>query len=217
MTFQKDIGRDCPRAWEAMPWVLQGDASPVQGAWLNMHLAECQACREEFAQQERLRAALALPPDLDIDAEAGLARLLSRIEEADPQRVPASRWAASSNWLTRGLVAAVLIQAIGIGVLGIKLGGESGGHAAAPAYRTLSQESAPAAPGSLHVVPVATLKVAEWNNLLHQYHLRVVGGPNDVGAYTLVSTDGNAPAPQTLQRLRADPGIRFAEPVTDTP
>lgn len=217
MTFQKDIGRDCPRAWEAMPWVLQGDASPVQGAWLNMHLAECEACRKEFAQQERLRAALALSPELDIDAEAGLTRLLARIDEADPQQAATSRRAASSSWLTRALVAAVLVQAIGIGVLGIKLGGEVPGHAAAPVYRTLSQESVPAPAGSLHVVPVATLKVAEWNALLRQYHLRVVGGPNDVGAYTLVSTDGNTPAPQTLQGLRADPGIRFAEPATDTP
>ena len=217
MTFQKDIGRDCPRAWEAMPWVLQGDASPVQSAWLNMHLSECHACREEFAQQERLRAAMSLPSDLPIDAEAGLARLMARIDEADPQRAPSRRFAAS-GWLTRGLVAAVLIQAVGIGVLGLKLKGENVDHAApAPVYRTLSQDAAPAAPGSIHVVPASTLKVADWDALLRQYHLRVVGGPNDVGAYTLVSTDGNPAITKTVQDLRANPSIRLAEPVTGTP
>jgi anti-sigma factor RsiW len=216
MTFQKDIGRDCPRAWEAMPWVLQGGASPVQSAWLNMHLSECNACREEFAQQERLHAAMSLPADLPIDAEAGLARLLARIDEADPQRVP-SRRLASSSWLTRGLVAAVLIQAVGIGVLGVKLRGEGTERAAAPVYRTLSQDAAPAPAGSIHVVPSSTMKVADWDALLRQYHLRVVGGPNDVGAYTLVSTDGNTAAAKTVQELRSNPAIRFAEPVTGTP
>jgi hypothetical protein len=216
MTFQKDIGRDCPRAWEAMPWVLQGDASPVQSAWLNMHLSECRACREEFAQQERLHTAMSLPSDLPIDAEAGLARLLSRIDEADPQRILPRRLAASS-WLTRGLVAAVLIQAVGIGVLGIKLNGEGSEHAAPPVYRTLSQDAAPAAAGSIHVVPASTMKVAEWDSLLRQYHLRVVGGPNDVGAYTLVSIDGNPATSQTVQGLRANPAIRLAEPVSGTP
>lgn len=217
MTFQKDIGRDCSRAWEAMPWVIQGGAPPAQGAWLNMHLAECEACREEFAQQERLRAALDMPTDLPIDPEAGLARLLARIDEGDPQRVTPLRRAVSSNWLTRCLVAAVLVQAVGIGVLGIKLGGERSGQGTAPVYRTLSQESAPAIPGSLRVVPASTMKVADWNALLQQYHLRVVGGPNDVGAYTVVPTEANAATTQILQALRANRAVRLAEPITGSP
>jgi anti-sigma factor RsiW len=217
MTFQKDIGRDCPRAWEAMPWVIQGGASPTQGAWLNMHLAECQACREEFAQQERLRAALDMPCDLPIDAEAGLARLLARIDEADPQRVTPPRRAFSSSWLARGLVAAVLIQAVGIGVLGIKLNSDRNEQAAAPAYRTLSQDTASAPAGSLRVVPASTMKVADWNALLHENHLRVAGGPNDVGAYTLVPTEGAQATAQILESLRANPGIRLAEPISAAP
>ena len=214
MTFQKDVGRDCTRAWEAMPWVLRGDASMAQDDWLKMHLAGCAACRDEFAQQERLREALALPPDLDVDAEAGLARLLARIDasEAAP---PVKRRIGSSSWLVRGLMAAVIVQAVGIGVLGVKLRGEAPPPAA---YRTLSQDTAPVAAGSLRVVPQSTMKVSDWNAFLHTFHLRVTGGPNDVGAYTLAPLDGEAPlTAQTLQRLRATPGIRFAEPVSGAP
>lgn len=213
MTLHKDAGRDCTRAWEAMPWVLRGDASAEQGEWLEAHLASCPACREEFAQQERLRAALSLPSDLAVDAEAGLARLMSRIDDAEAQP-PMTRRFASSGWLVRGLVAAVLVQAIGIGVLGIKLRGE---ESPAPVYRTLSQPEAPVAPGALRVVPQSSMKVAEWNRLLQDFHLRVAGGPNDVGAYTLVSEDGKAASKETLLRLRAMPGIRFAEPVSGAP
>lgn len=217
MTFQKDIDRDCSRAWEVMPWVIQGGAPPEQGAWLNMHLAECEACREEFAQQERLRAALEMPTDVSIDAEAGLARLMARIDEADPQRIRPLRRAVSSSWLMRGLVAAVLVQAIGIGVLGIKLDGEKAARQGAPVYRTLSQDSAPVAPGSLHVVPASTMPVADWNALLLKEHLRVIDGPNDVGAYTLLPTDSTATTAQIVKALRAHKGIRLAEPVAGAP
>jgi anti-sigma factor RsiW len=196
-----------------MPWVIRGDAPAAQDEWLQTHLAGCHACREEFAQQERLREALSLPSDLPLDADAGLARLMARIDE-DEARPPVARRLASSGWLVRGLVAAVLVQAIGIGVLGIKLRGET---PPAPVYRTLSQEEAPAAAGSLRVVPQSTMKVAEWNKVLQDLHLHVTGGPNDVGAYTLVSEDGKAASDETLKRLRATQGIRFAEPVAGAP
>lgn len=212
MTLHKDAGRDCTRAWDAMPWVLRGDAPAAQDEWLKSHLAGCPACRQEFAQQERLRRALSLPTDLPVDAEAGLARLMARIDESEARPPVARRFA--SGWVVRGLVAAVLVQAIGIGVLGMKLRGE---ESPAPAYRTLSQPEAPVLPGSLRVVPQSAMKVAEWNKLLQDLHLRVTGGPNDVGAYTLVPDDGKAASKETLARLRATQGIRFAEPVSGAP
>ena len=39
MTFTIDTHRDCARAWEAMPSVLQESASSEQNAWLMDHLA----------------------------------------------------------------------------------------------------------------------------------------------------------------------------------
>ena len=79
-------GSDCPHAWELMPWVLLDSASGEQAAWLENHLAGCASCRAEFAQQSRLRLALSLPPDPSLDAEAGLNRLLARIDASDPQK-----------------------------------------------------------------------------------------------------------------------------------
>ena len=211
MTFAIDSVRGCARAWEAMPWVLQNSATQEQSEWLMDHLAHCESCRAEFAQQSRLRVALSLPSDIPVDPNVGLKRLLGRLDTAESQDAAAR--SRSGNWFSRALVVAVLIQAIGIGVLGAKLWSEG----RSPTYRTLSQQTLPAIPGSIHVVPDASMKLADWNALLHTLRLQVVGGPNDVGAYTVIPMGSTAVTQHTLQQLRATRGIRLAEPVAGTP
>lgn len=210
MTFSIDTGRDCARAWEAMPWVLQDLAPQEQGEWLMNHLAGCESCRAEYAQQRRLRAALALPAEPSPDPEIGLKRLLARLDEPEATAAPARREAG--GWLTRALVAAVLVQALGLGAIGLKYWSAD----EAAGYRTYSQEAAPVPAGSIHVVPETTMKVSDWNALLRDQHLRVIGGPNDVGAYTVQPT-GEETAQQAVRQLRATRGIRFAEPVAGAP
>lgn len=210
MTFPKNSGGDCVRAWDAMPWVLQSSATQEQCEWLQGHLVHCESCRTEFAQQSRLRLAMSLPADISVDANAGLKRLLARLDMPDIEEAPLR--SRSGSWFSRALVAVVLIQALSIGALGVKLWSAGG----SPVYRTLSQEPLPAAPGTIRVVPDATMTLASWNALLHTLRLQVVGGPNDVGAYT-VAPMGSAPTAHVLQQLRATQGIRLAEPVAVTP
>jgi anti-sigma factor RsiW len=211
MTFPLDSGKDCVRAWEAMPWFLQDSATQEQGAWLEDHLAQCESCRAEFAQQSRLRLALSLPSDVPVDADVGLGRLLARLDMPDPQELHLR--SRSGNWLSRALVAAVLVQALGLGVLGVKLWSMGG----TPSYRTLSQETSPAAPGAIRVVPDANMTLADWNALLHALRLQVVSGPNDVGAYTVAPVSSASTAQHALQQLRTTRGILLAEPVAVTP
>ena len=212
MTFPMDSGKDCVHAWEMMPWVLQGSATQEQGGWLENHLAQCESCRAEFAQQSRLRLALSLPADVPVNADVGLGRLLARLDTADaPELRPRSR---PPSWLSRALIAAVLVQALGIGVLGVKLWSMGGGN---PAYRTLSQETLPAAPGAIRVVPDAGMTLADWSALLHALRLQVVSGPNDVGAYTVAPVSSASTAQHALQQLRSTRGILLAEPVAVTP
>lgn len=210
MTFSKHSGSDCVRAWDTMPWVLQNSATQEQGEWLEGHLAQCESCRTEFAQQSRLRQAMSLPADISIDANVGLRRLLSRLDAPDVQE--ASDRSRSRSWLSRVLVAVVLIQALSIGALGVKLWSTSGN----PVYRTLSQEPVPAAPGTIRVVPDAAMTLTDWNALLHALRLQVVGGPNDVGAYTVAPANSTSTT-HALHQLRATRGIRLAEPVAITP
>ncbi|WP_125902972.1 zf-HC2 domain-containing protein [Luteibacter rhizovicinus] len=212
MRMPTDTGRDCARAWEAMPWVLQDSAPQEQTEWLMSHLAECDGCRAEFEQQKRLRLAMSLPTDVSIDPELGLRRLLARIDAPEVETSPAR--AVGGSWLTRALVAAVLIQAIGLGALGARFWAEG---TPPPAYRTLSQQAPSVPAGAIHVVPDAAMKLADWNALLRSMQLQVIGGPNDVGAYTVMPSGGAATSPAVVQRLRVAHGVRLAEPVNTHP
>ena len=211
MTFPMSSAPECARAWELMPWALQDSAPAAQKEWLMAHLARCEACSTEFAQQARLRVALSLPTDVPLDADAGLARLMKRLDAPASGSFPERQ--GSSGWLLKGLAAAVLIQAIGIGVLGTRLLSD----AQAP-YRTLSAAAvaAPVPADAIRVVPDPAMKMADWNQLLHGLGLRVTGGPNSVGAYTVVPVDPASAAAHPLQQLRTSAGIRLAEPVDNS-
>ena len=209
MTSEKNSGKDCTRAWEIMPWVLQATAPQEQAEWLMHHLSQCEACSTEFAQQSRLRSALALPADVVVDVNAGFRHLLERIDAPEPAALPALR--PVSRW-TRILAAAVLVQAIGIGVLGARMW-----SAEAPQYRTLSQAAVVEPAGAIRVAPVPSMTLANWNQLLHDFDLRVVDGPNAVGAFTVVPKGSPARSTHLLQQLRASRSILLAEPVDDTP
>ena len=211
MTIETNSGTDCTRAWEIMPWVLQAAAPREQGDWLMHHLAQCEPCSTEFAQQSRLRSALSLPPDVPVDVDDGWKHLLERLDAPEPNTTPARLW-PSGNRLTKALAVAVLVQAIGIGALGVRVWSD-----AAPRYRTLSQPALLEPVGALRVVPAAGMKLADWNQLLHDLGLRVIDGPNDVGAYALVPIRSAASSASALRRLRADRDIRLAEPVDNTP
>jgi hypothetical protein len=75
----------------------------------------------------------------------------------------------------------------------------------------------PVASGAIRVVPDANMTLTDWNALLHSLQLQVVGGPNDVGAYTVVPARSNSATQHTLQKLRGTRGIQLAEPVASTP
>jgi hypothetical protein len=215
-TFFIAPGKECSHAWELMPAVLLDSASEEENTWLIAHVAKCASCSAEFAQQNRLRQALALPSQVKLDANAGLLRLLGRLDAPEQYTAPAAPVPAarrSGSWTVRALAAAALVQAIGLGVMGVKLAAPAPSHD----YRTLSSATAlPVPQGAIRVVPDAKMTVADWDRLLHAQQLQVVGGPNEMGAYTVVPAAPQPPSQpqQTVQQLRANPRIRLAEIVS---
>jgi len=213
------------RAWEALPWVANGRATPEQARVVTEHLAHCEDCRAELAWQQRLHAALAegatplqagsdTTGDPDTDTEAGLQRLLARLDDAPEQVQPAP--AGRVSRLTWALAAAVVLQAAGLGVMSLHVGS---GPDADGEFRTLSDPTPTAPAATLRVLPDAAMRLADWQALLEVQGLQVVAGPNSAGAYALGPAPGAAvlPPAQVLARLRGTPGIRLAEPIVGTP
>jgi hypothetical protein len=111
-------------------------------------------------------------------------------------------------WLRAALVA----QAAAIAALSITLWRAP----PAPAYRTVTD--APSGPVIAGPVVKAIfddqVRLADVKEILAASGLVVASGPSEAGIYTLVPRDGHAAdiPPATLERLRADPRVRFAEP-----
>jgi len=175
------------RAWELIPWVVNGRASGEERRTVEQHLTECGDCREEFDFQMRLHGAMNRPPQPEAGADAAAAASLQRLWQRidGEEALPVVRRRASGSF-ARGLLAAVLIEAVGI-----------------------------AAHATIRAVLAPTLTLGELQSLLAQSHLQIVAGPSDAGVYSLapLSVRVAVATQPALAQLRANPGVRFAEPV----
>lgn len=207
------------RAWDLLPWVVNGRATAEQVQWVEAHLAGCEDCRAELAWQRSLRDAVAAPAAVTAgDPEASLQRLMARLDvpaESQPAPLPTPSQ-GGPRYLTQALAAAVVAQAIGLGLLSLHWW-PGAGHDAGPSYQTLSTPSATL--GTLRVLPDGAMTQADWRALLQAQGLQVVAGPNAAGAYALAPVAGASALPRTeaLAHLRAHPGIRLAEPIGEAP
>lgn len=218
MNDDRDHAPEHLRAWEALPWIANGRATPEQAALVEAHLPHCADCREELDWQRRMQAALQRAvdtADADAESERSLQALMARLDDAPEQGQPAG---GSRSKLTFALAAAVVVQAVGIGALSLQLWSTE----PADGYRTLSSEpvAAAAAPSAtLRVLPDPGLSLAGWQALLQAQGLQAVGAPNSAGAYALAPAPGAPARPrdEALAALRASPGVRLAEPIGPAP
>lgn len=212
-----DAASEHRRAWEAIPWVVNGSATAAQRRLLDAHLASCSDCRRELARERELQSAIVSEPHPAVDdVDAGLQRLFARIDRAsehgqvaaaDPSRQGPRRAAASS--LQLWLAAAVVVEALALAVLGVGLVARSD---PAPGYTTLS-DGAAARGATIRIVPAPSLRIDDLQRMLQALHLQVVAGPNSVGAYDLAPQAEQPARELQISTLRADPGLRLVEPI----
>ncbi|HSW04325.1 zf-HC2 domain-containing protein [Aquabacterium sp.] len=209
----EDSQRAHAQVWELLPWLVNGRADDGQRALAEAHLLHCAGCRAELSAQQQLQRVVLQEPLPEPDAQAGLARLMGRLAEPVEQQPAPVLAPRRSSRLQLTLAAAVVVQAVGLGLMSLHLlqGDDSG-------FRTLSQSAPVSAAATLRVVPGAEMAMADWQALLQAQGLRVVDGPNAVGAYALAPDQATgARGAELLARLRATPGIRLAEAIGSAP
>jgi hypothetical protein len=216
MNRRDDAAGNHRAAWDAIAWVVNGSATPAQQRLVEQHAQHCADCRSELQRQRELQAAVAAAPTPALEVEAGLGRLFERIDRAGAEAAaPAIRtqWAARSvgtGRLTHWLLAAVIVEAIGLSALGLGLLARSG---AADDYQALAERGAAVPGATIRIVPAPSMRLDELQQTLHALNLQIVSGPNAAGAYGLAPQSQQPSRDLQLLKLRAVPGMRLVEPL----
>ncbi len=209
----------CEReAARLLPWFVAGTLSEQDSLRVQRHLQECRICAADERREARLRELVSSAPTVEHAPQPGLQKLVSRIDELerelpsqlDEPRGPATPLAARPVFV-RWLAAAVLLQSIGLGVLGALLWQAS--QMQAPRFTTLSSP-AQRWTGAAHVrvVFAPAMTVGEVQALLASIPATVAAGPSEAGVYTLALENKQEDVGAVLARLRATQGVLFAEP-----
>jgi hypothetical protein len=214
------------RTWDLIPWVVNGSATEEQRERVAQHLRECADCRDEFALQQQFQAGLQAAAEATHDPRPALQRLMARLDADEApgmaafpsldEPAPPRRGVRATPWLA----AAVVVQAIGLALLGGYVLGRP--DAAAPAvgesgYRTLSSDSAKTT-AAIRLVVAPDTTLAQLRSLLSQTQLRIVESTADNAAFGLAPQDtqlrGNPEFVRSaMARLRGEPGVILVEPI----
>jgi len=211
-----------------LPWFATGRIDAEDAARVEAHVASCPACRADLAAQRELHGLMQAGEKVEYSPQPSLQKLMSRIDELDREIAPAVATPVASaavssappptrTGLPRWLVAAVVLQTIGLGTLGTLLWQHAGGRNAGAEYVTLGSVEADLGPApQVRVVFAPDTTIGGMAALLGAVRADIVAGPTEAGAYTLaLRPDGGtvASVDASLARLRADPHVVFAEPV----
>ena len=218
------------QAWDLIPWIVNGSAPESEWRAVQPHLESCADCREELEFQRQLHAAMAQQLSTpESDLRASWQRLRSRLDSASEPapagaRGPRRRARTMGKTAMPWLIAAMVVQAIGLGALGAAWWSRPTAPAAPSSgplavYRTLSApEGAPQA-ATIRVVFAPEVTVAQVQAMLAAAQLQVRAGPSEVGVWTLgPARDSDRAATETaLRELRASAQVRFAEALSGAP
>ena len=192
------------RAFELLPWLVNGTLSGAERDAVEQHTRTCIACRRELKEQQSLHAAVRARRTADVSVEAGFDRLNS---ELDAARVTERHWQLRYAKATPFAIAA----AAGVAVLAILLWFTPLPELDASNYSTLATPAGEAALVDIVFADQAT--AAEMQALLDSIGGEIVAGPTSLGRYSVRVAPAQADATalgEVLRVLQADPRVRFA-------
>jgi hypothetical protein len=190
------------RAFELLPWLVNGTLAGAERDAVEAHARTCIACRRELKQQQRLYSAMRGRDTADVSAEAGFDQLSRDLDDSARVR---RRYAAVAPF---GIAAAA-----GLAVLAILLWFTPLPDIDRAGYRTLATPATTAAP-LLDVVFAEDTTAAEMRALLDGIGGEIVAGPTELGRYSVrvpaSAAADDARFAELLESLAADSRVRFA-------
>jgi hypothetical protein len=210
-------------AWALLPWLANGRIAPEDREWVDAHVQGCDECRAELAAQRMVASHVTseeanTPLPASSDEQKSFNKLWARIEAAESINSAAAPEASvsvpqRSSRTVRWLAAAVVVQAIGLGILGVTLRGNS----VVPNMHTVTDASPRLDAPAVRLVFSPDASIDSVKTLLVHQGLSIVAGPGDAGNFTAeLSVDAvasGASAESVAKVLKKDPHVSFAEPV----
>ncbi len=223
-------------AWLSLPWLANGRLAQPERDKLEPHVRSCTACRAELALQRGFCNALTEPERVIYAPGPSFRKLMERIDgdaRAERSTATASKNADRTNitpltrqsesrvplWRPPGLAwAAGFVLAIGL------TGALTSMYESSQAnYRTYTNTGVRSTPNVLHIAFDRSVTVGEAEEALRSTGARIVEGPDSRGMFGIAPSEvvtGDA-VPGHLSeamhllstRLRADPRVRWVEPI----
>ena len=207
-------------AWALLPWLANGRIADDDREWVEAHVAGCAECRAELAAQRLVATQMSQDTGLASvnDEQKSFNKLWARIEAAEAATTPAtgtlgggSRGSRTVRWLA----AAVVVQALGLGVLGFSA--LRGDAVAKDDNITVAMPEPRLNAPAVRIVFAPEASIETVNTLLTHQGLSIVEGSGDRGNFTAVlSADAvasGASAESVAQVISKDPNVSFAQPV----
>jgi len=218
--------------WLSLPWLATGRISQAERDRIEPHVRSCTACREELTLQRQLCNALTEPDRVTYAPGPSFRKLMERIDATEPRtaaapgdrnkvvtplRRPAPR---VGLWRPPGLAwAASFVLVVGLtGAL------TSVYKLSQPMYVTHTAQPR-SAPNVLHIAFDRSVTVGEAEEALRSTGARIVEGPDSSGIFgvapSVVATGEAIPEHVNHEmhllsaRLRADPRVRWVEPIAE--
>lgn len=215
-------------AWALLPWLANGRLGTEEREWVEAHLQTCADCRSELASQRMVASQVhrdeSAPSSPSSDEQRSFNKLWARIEAAESASLPATGTngaavrAPGSSRTVRWLAAAVVVQAIGLGIFGMgALGGKNGSPTTGDEFTTVARVEPRSNAPAVRIVFQPAASIATINTLLAHQGLTIVAGPGVSGNFTAeLSADAvasGASAETVAAVMSKDPNVSFAQPV----
>jgi len=226
-----------------LPWYLNKSLEKDERERVESHLRNCILCSREMVALRKLATVVKQSSDMDVAAEASLARFRKKLQTADPVRqkpvsgnnrttvVEFEKHAHASPDLSghstsrynrllhlRGSSIKHFAIAASMLLAMIPVVMQYGRSSATADYYTLSAAKPEAPTGTkLRIVFSKSLPTTEINLLLDKIHGQLVEGPSSVGAYTARLSTGKDSQDLTaaVALLRKQQDVLLVEPVIE--
>lgn len=187
---------------DLIPWYANGTLSGDERAGLEKHLNECLPCRAALRGERRIRGLVRGQDDVPLSAEHGFSDLLRRIDANDGRAAP-FRLGPRFAWGAAIVGAAIFGWLLVSGPLT-----PEAGDAAAP-FMTQTDGTSTGV-NRIDIIFADTIDEAEILGIIEFPGARIVGGPSELGRYTVTIADSSEDElSQLIDRLSEDPRVRF--------